>query len=330
MNKRLSIIVIILALTSCSSNPFIYSGDRKDPVPNPELAPKTAHVNAPEENSQGTLYTVFRGGTALQYYALEPLATKVAFLTFNDFGSAQNFNEILTVLDTYGAKATFFINCRYVDPRNALYSETHVLWMRRLQSKGHTIANHSYSHFSLGTQWYNYYRDNPIVLPNGKISPPPNSAAQAYTYHYGYTAGLPMIKNEIDACDNIMNAHNIPAYDPIFRPPYGEHVPLLDVALSQSGYSTTQILNWDIATCDYGTTGTTAVQIKNAIVNGLIPPACAGNSTTVTRPLKHGDIINMHWSTNPANNTAEGLALALAELSSKFTFPTLQNEATDY
>jgi hypothetical protein len=329
MKRWVQLLSVCIVLASCS-NLVTFSGDRKEPVVPVQSAPETKQVAAPLEQSNGTLTTLVRDGKALQYYALEPLATKVAFLTFDDFGSAQNLNEILTVLDTYGAKATFFINCRYLDPTNPLYSETYVRWMRRLQTKGHTIANHSYSHFSQGTYYYNYYRDNPVIGPDGKYKPPPNSAAQAYTYHYGYPTGLTMLRNEIDACDNILNAHKIPAYDPIFRPPYGEHVPLLDIALAQAGYSTTQVLNWDISTCDFGTNSTTALHIKDAIVNGVIPPACTGNNPTTTRPLRHSDVVLMHWSTNAANNTAEGLALALAELAGEFSFPALQNEATDY
>ena len=167
---------VFLSLVACSSQVPIFVGERKDPVEPVQAAPETFFVTAPPEDAlSGELVTLVKDGKALQYYALEPAATKnIAFLTFDDFGSGRNLNEILAVLDSYGAKGTFFINCRYLDPGNALYSETYLRWMRRLQRNGHTIANHSYSHLSEGTYWYNYYRDNPVILPGGKISPPPN------------------------------------------------------------------------------------------------------------------------------------------------------------
>ncbi len=330
--RLIGIVLVVFLLGGCQLPPAIsLDGDRKEVLGPVELPPDTEPVAAPAERLPAApLTTLVQGGKALQYYSLEnATGKKAAFLTFDDFGATANLSELLAVLDKYNAKATFFVNCRYLDPSNALYSSSYLTWMRRLQSKGHTLANHSYSHFSQGASWYNYYRDRPIILPNGKLSPPPGTAAQAYTYHYGYLRGLELLKNEIDACDNIMNAHGLAAYDPIFRPPYGEHVPVLDTALAQAGYSTSQVLNWDVTTCDYDNR-TTAEEIRDAILLGVMPSVCAENKTIVTRPLRHGDIVLMHWSKSSSNNTAEGLALALAKLSSTFTFPALQNESSDY
>ena len=244
-------------------------------------------------------------------------------------GSGRNFSRILRVLDKYGAKATFFVNCRILDPNHPDYDVTYLGRMRRLQRDGHTIANHSYSHFSQGSYWYNYYRDHPVFRDDGSLSPPPNSSAQGYTYHYGFKQGLTHLRNEIDACDVIMNTHGLHAYDPIFRPPFGEYMPVLATALAQAGYSASYVLNWDISTCDY-VTSTTAGQIKRALVDGIVPRACADNSYMTTRPLRHGDIVLLHWSKNNSVKTAAGLDLALASLSDSFDFVALQNESRSF
>lgn len=60
---------------------------------------------------------------------------KVVYLTFDD-GPCNNTVNLLDVLDRYGVKATFFINCHpgYEDQ------------LRRMVEEGHTLAMHTYSH----------------------------------------------------------------------------------------------------------------------------------------------------------------------------------------
>lgn len=59
-------------------------------------------------------------------------------LTFDDGPSPRYTQQILSVLDTYGIKATFFITGRNLE----LYPEI----ARTTHQAGHTIANHSYAH----------------------------------------------------------------------------------------------------------------------------------------------------------------------------------------
>lgn len=67
----------------------------------------------------------------------EPPSEKCAYLTFDD-GPHANTDKILDILDTYGIKATFFVNGRESDADIATY--------KRIVDEGHIIANHTYSH----------------------------------------------------------------------------------------------------------------------------------------------------------------------------------------
>lgn len=62
---------------------------------------------------------------------------KKVYLTFDD-GPSANTNEILDILNSYGAKATFFVNGK----KESLYAD----YYQRIVDEGHTIAMHSYTH----------------------------------------------------------------------------------------------------------------------------------------------------------------------------------------
>ncbi len=67
-----------------------------------------------------------------------PSSPKVISLTFDDGADGTNIDEILKVLDAHKIKATFFLTGTGVNH--------HPARIRRIVSKGHEIANHSYSH----------------------------------------------------------------------------------------------------------------------------------------------------------------------------------------
>lgn len=62
---------------------------------------------------------------------------KTVYLTFDDGPSART-PEILSILETYGVKATFFVTGKE--------SEQGQQWMRDIVSSGHAIGVHSYTH----------------------------------------------------------------------------------------------------------------------------------------------------------------------------------------
>lgn len=62
---------------------------------------------------------------------------KIAYLTFDD-GPSKNTDKILSILDKYNIKATFFV----VGPSYTLKNE----YLKKIVSSGHQIAIHSYTH----------------------------------------------------------------------------------------------------------------------------------------------------------------------------------------
>ena len=79
-----------------------------------------------------------RIGTTVKLYANEVSQDKVIYLTFDDGPTRDNTNEILDTLDTYGIKATFFVQGTNVDR----YPDR----MYTTAKRGHLIGCHSYSH----------------------------------------------------------------------------------------------------------------------------------------------------------------------------------------
>jgi len=80
-----------------------------------------------------------------------PAQEKVIYLTFDD-GPTARTHEILSLLDEYQAKATFF--CVGAN------AEKHPDLIELLRKAGHSIGNHSYSHIKgLKTRTKNYLED---------------------------------------------------------------------------------------------------------------------------------------------------------------------------
>ncbi|WP_433594834.1 polysaccharide deacetylase family protein [Lysinibacillus xylanilyticus] len=75
---------------------------------------------------------------------------KVVALTFDD-GPADNTNQILSLLEEYNAKATFFLIGAEIEkfPEEA----------RRIAEEGHQIGNHTYSHNRMIFKTPSYYKD---------------------------------------------------------------------------------------------------------------------------------------------------------------------------
>ncbi|KAL0579333.1 hypothetical protein V5O48_002666 [Marasmius crinis-equi] len=70
-----------------------------------------------------------------------------AALTFDD-GPYVHMDQIVDMLDSNGAKGTFFLNGKNFD---CIYSEGDVGRIQRTYQKGHQIASHTWSHAHLGS-----------------------------------------------------------------------------------------------------------------------------------------------------------------------------------
>ncbi len=75
---------------------------------------------------------------------------KVIAITFDD-GPTENVDEILSTLEKYEAKATFFLVGREI--------EKHPEEIKKIVKAGHGIGNHSYSHERMIFKSSTYYRE---------------------------------------------------------------------------------------------------------------------------------------------------------------------------
>lgn len=74
---------------------------------------------------------------------------KVVALTFDD-GPTQNVEEILALLDTYDAKATFFLIGNEIEKSPEL--------AREIAKNGHQLGNHTYSHERMIFKSYSFIK----------------------------------------------------------------------------------------------------------------------------------------------------------------------------
>jgi len=75
-----------------------------------------------------------------QYLWYVSTQEKILYLTFDDGPVANVSNFVLTELEKYKAKATFFMLGRQAEQNPTL--------VREIQGSGHSIGNHSYSHLN--------------------------------------------------------------------------------------------------------------------------------------------------------------------------------------
>ena len=99
----------------------------------PNRVEKIEYVGKTEDGK-----TLIEVGTNVKIYANEVTKDKVIYLTFDDGPTRDNTDDILATLNTYGIKATFFVQGKNVDR----YPEKIVATV----DGGHLVGCHSYSH----------------------------------------------------------------------------------------------------------------------------------------------------------------------------------------
>ena len=86
-----------------------------------------------------------------EVYCRMPMETKLVALTFDDGPSRKGVEQVLPILDRYGAKATFFLN-----------GDKMVQWpegARKIAAAGHELGNHGYNHVPMIGRLPGFYRD---------------------------------------------------------------------------------------------------------------------------------------------------------------------------
>jgi len=135
-------------------------------------------------------------------YSVECQDKKCA-ITINCAWGADDIPDILDTLDKYNAKATFFIV--------GLWAEKYPDMVKLIDERGHTIANHGYSHAHMAQ------------IPEAKI------------------------KEEIERCTEVLEKITGKKTD-LFRAPYGEYNTETIKTASKLGYYTIQ---WDVDSLDW-------------------------------------------------------------------------------
>lgn len=136
---------------------------------------------------------------------------KIIALTFDD-GPSENTLEVLDILKKHSTKATFFCIGKNI--------EKHPEILRRIDSEGHIVANHSFSH----SDFFDFYRKNRVA-------------------------------QELKETDNLIL--EITGKKPqFFRPPYGVTNPSIRRALAITKHKT---IGWNIRSMDGISKNTSAI-----------------------------------------------------------------------
>jgi len=148
-----------------------------------------------------------------------PSSPKVISLTFDDGADGTNIDEILKILDANKVKATFFLTGTGVNH--------HPAKIRRIVSKGHEIANHSYSH--------------------------PDFRNLTYT----------QMNTELKKTETVIKTATGIYPKKLFRAPYGASNSHVLEGVGRAGYPYT--IQWNIDTIDWR--GDSATRIYNRVIN---------------------------------------------------------------
>jgi len=152
--------------------------------------------------SQGEVTAVFQQKRDLPIYSVDYPEKKIA-LTFDCAWGSEDIPEILNTLKEHDVKATFFII--------GVWAEKNPDAVKMIAEQGHDVANHSYSHFRMGS------------IDNGKI------------------------RTEISKCDSVLEKLTGKKVD-LFRAPYGDYNNNVVRIARELNHFTIQ---WDVDSLDW-------------------------------------------------------------------------------
>lgn len=168
--------------------------------------------------------------TSFSSYSANIPHKKVAYLTFDD-GPSKNTLKILTILDKYKIKATFFVN--------GSSSPYAISTYKTIINKGHSIGNHTYSH-----EYCNIYKStNDFVHDFNKLQ-----------NHLNKCIGIKPNIVRLPGGSNNLVSHK-----------YGGKSIMCDISryLIKNGFT---YFDWNIDSTD----ASTKVQSKEKIVNSIL------------------------------------------------------------
>jgi len=129
----------------------------------------------------------------------EPKGERVVYLTFDDGPTPPYTREMLALLSTYGARATFFVLGQNVERFQELVEAAH--------EAGHALGNHTYHHASLaGMSQEDFSRElletaELLGVKASRCMRPPFGATDAFTRVYAAELGYSVVMWNIDTLD---------------------------------------------------------------------------------------------------------------------------------
>ncbi|WP_179334314.1 polysaccharide deacetylase family protein [Winogradskyella costae] len=178
---------------------------------------------------------------------------KELYLTFDDGPTPEITDWVLSTLNDYNAKATFFCIGNNIEKHPDIFQS--------IISEGHTIGNHTYNHLK---GWKHNVKD--YIDDVEKTQHLINSKFQEYHKH------------SQDAYENNSGLT-------LFRPPYGKIKPKQNKQLQELGY---KVVLWDVLSYDWDNSVTEEACLKNvtsAAVKGSI--IVFHDSVKASQHLKH-------------------------------------------
>lgn len=155
-----------------------------------------------------------------------PNDEKMAFLTFDDWGTDVGITKLLTVLRRHNVKATFFVRSRYVTDNPSL--------LRAIAMDGHEIASHTHNHLPLAHD------------PDGKWKFTPLTSFEAVELKQDIILSYQTLERIVG---DILLENGKPALSTLFRPPTMAISKIGMEAVFDCGIST--IVNGDYTSRDY-------------------------------------------------------------------------------
>ena len=160
------------------------------------------------------------------------------YLTFDDGPTPLITEWVMSELEKYHAKATFFCIGKNI--------EKHPKIFEKLIIKGHSIGNHTFNHLNGWKTSTKDYIENCVQWSVAELP-----VAEC---------GLRSENNDLPFQTGILNTEHCR----LFRPPYGKMKPSQAKRLQELGY---KIILWDVLSADFDTSISKEKCLKNVIKN---------------------------------------------------------------
>ncbi|MGJ8743524.1 polysaccharide deacetylase family protein [Polaribacter sp.] len=214
------------------------------------------------------------------------LEKKEIFLTFDDGPTPEITQFVLSELEKYNAKATFFCIGKNVKNNPKIFE--------KIIKNGHSVGNHTQNHFNGWQHTTEAYLDNFL----------------ACKYHLDRLIPKPTNNNNNNNNTNKVlktsqeNSTNLKENPKLFRPPYGKIRKNQALEILKRGY---KIIMWSVLSADFDTTISKEKCLENVLKN-----------------TSNGSIVVFHDSVKAANKLKFVLPQVLAYFTKKgFVFKAI-------